>query len=144
MPNHGEMIFDVKLSAFSLSHHPSSIVFLPLKSVSPQFGSLPMCVPHTQNSWCKFSLRGYCTFSPQNSMFCPVSQNYQHLFWKIIYASYSKLSKELKNSIKIKVDQAVLELLTQTTFLLFWSITWKLLVPLKFQCHFFNSLNNLL
>ena len=29
----------------------------------------------------------------------------------MIYASYSKLSKELKNSIKIKVDQAVLELL---------------------------------
>ena len=29
------------------------------------------------------------------------------------YASYSKLSKELKNSIKIKVGQAVLELLIQ-------------------------------
>ena len=28
-------------------------------------------------------------------------------------ASYGKLSKELKNSIKIKVDQAVLELLIQ-------------------------------
>ena len=32
-------------------------------------------------------------------------------FWKTIYASYSKLSKELKNNIKIKVGQAVLELL---------------------------------
>ena len=31
----------------------------------------------------------------------------------MIYASYSKLSKELKNSIKIKVGQAVLELLIQ-------------------------------
>ena len=31
----------------------------------------------------------------------------------MIYASDSKLSKELKNSIKIKVDQAVLELLIQ-------------------------------
>ena len=30
-----------------------------------------------------------------------------------IYTSYSKLSKELKNSIKIKVGQAVLELLIQ-------------------------------
>ena len=30
-----------------------------------------------------------------------------------MYASYSKLSKELKNSIKIKVGQAVLELLIQ-------------------------------
>ena len=34
--------------------------------------------------------------------------------WKIIYASYIKLSKELKNSIKIKVGQAVPELLIQT------------------------------
>ena len=32
----------------------------------------------------------------------------------MIYASYSKLSKELKNSIKIKVGQAVLEFLIQT------------------------------
>ena len=31
----------------------------------------------------------------------------------MIYTSYSKLSKELKNSIKIKVHQAVLELLIQ-------------------------------
>ena len=30
-----------------------------------------------------------------------------------MYASYSKLYQEIKNSIKIKVDQAVLELLTQ-------------------------------
>ena len=33
--------------------------------------------------------------------------------WKIKYASYSKLSRELKNSIKNKVDQAVLELSIQ-------------------------------
>ena len=31
----------------------------------------------------------------------------------MIYASYSKFSKELKNSIKFKVGQAVLELLIQ-------------------------------
>ena len=31
--------------------------------------------------------------------------------------SYSKLSKELKNSIKIKIGQAVLELLTQNQHL---------------------------
>ena len=36
-----------------------------------------------------------------------------NFFWKIIHASCSKLSKELKNSIKIKVGQAVLELLIQ-------------------------------
>ena len=34
----------------------------------------------------------------------------------MIYASYSKLSKELKNSIKIKVGQAVLELLIQNQY----------------------------
>ena len=47
------------------------------------------------------------------SMFCALSQNYQHLFEKIIYTSHSKLSKELKNSIKIKVGQEVPELLIQ-------------------------------
>ena len=37
-----------------------------------------------------------------------------HIFWKMmIYASYSKLSKELKNSITIKVGRTVLELLIQ-------------------------------
>ena len=51
--------------------------------------------------------------SSKISMFCALSQNYQHLFEKKIYASYSKLSKEIKNSIKIKVGQAVLELLTK-------------------------------
>ena len=58
--------------------------------------------PHTPKS-CKIS------------MFCALSQNYQHLFLKkkYKYASYSKLSKELKNSIKIKVGQTVLELLLQ-------------------------------
>ena len=33
-----------------------------------------------------------------------------------IYSSYSKLSNELKNNIKIKVGQAVLELLITTIF----------------------------
>ena len=36
---------------------------------------------------------------------------------------FSKFSKELKNSIKIKVGQTVLELLIQTIFQLFWSTT---------------------
>ena len=48
-------------------------------------------------------------------MLCDLSQNYQYRFEKKkeIFASYSKLSKELKNSIKIKVGQVVLELLIQ-------------------------------
>ena len=32
------------------------------------------------------------------------------------YASYSKLSKEIKKGIKISVDQATLEILTKTLF----------------------------
>ena len=40
----------------------------------------------------------------------------------MIYASYGKLSKELKNGIKIKVGQAILELLIKTLLSLFWSI----------------------
>ena len=50
-------------------------------------------------------------------MLCALSQSYQHLFEK--YASYSKLSKELKRNIKIQVGLAVLELLIKTIFLLF-------------------------
>ena len=39
-------------------------------------------------------------------------------FWKKkLYASYSKLSKELENSINIKVGQAVLELLIKNQHL---------------------------
>ena len=40
-----------------------------------------------------------------------------------IYESFSKFSKDLKNSINIKVGRAVLEILIQTTFWLFWSKT---------------------
>ena len=59
-----------------------------------------------------------------------------------MYASYSKLSKELKNSIKIMVGQAVLELLIQNQhfdcFDLYNSITvW----PTKISMPFLSSLN---
>ena len=43
---------------------------------------------------------------PKISMFCALSQNYQHRIREMIYASYSKLSKELKYGIEILVDQA--------------------------------------
>ena len=56
---------------------------------------------------------------PKIFMFCALFQNYQPFFEKIIYAPYSKLSKELKNSIKIVPGQAVLELLIKTIFWLF-------------------------
>ena len=62
-------------------------------------------------------LRGYCTSYPKKApkLTCFV------LYLKIIniflknniYAFYSKLSKEFKNNIKIKVGQTVLELLIQ-------------------------------
>ena len=43
-------------------------------------------------------------------MFCALSQNYQHFFEKIIYASKSKLFKKFKNGVEILVDQAVCKL----------------------------------
>ena len=47
-----------------------------------------------------FSLREYCT--PNQKLACLVlNLKIINAFWKMIYASYSKLSKELKNSIKI-------------------------------------------
>ena len=65
-------------------------------------------------------------------MFCALSQNYQHPLEKKIYASYSKLSKELKNSIEILVGQAVFKLWIKTVKMLFGSITREPLGLLKF------------
>ena len=48
-----------------------------------------------------------------NSISIQFNKHVFALSQKIIYANYSKLSKELKNSIKIKVGQAVFELLIQ-------------------------------
>ena len=55
-------------------------------------------------------LKGVLHLLPKISMFCVLSQNNQHLFEKLISASYSKLSKELKNGIEILVGQAVFKL----------------------------------
>ena len=71
------------------------------------------------------------------------------LSWKILNASYSKLSKEVKNSIKNLSRQNSSWVLDQnnfclkTIFCLFWSTTmttWKSLGLLKFQCHFWVPL----
>ena len=64
-------------------------------------------------------------------------------FWKLLYGSNNKLSKKLRNSIKIWTGQAVLELLIQTSFWLFWSIALKPLGPTKISVPFLGSLNNL-
>ena len=54
-------------------------------------------------------------------------------FWKIINASYSKLSEALKNGIEMSVDQAVFQL---TVKMLFGSITQELLGLPRFWCYF--------
>ena len=82
----------------------------------------------------------YCTSHPTIRMFCARTSKLSTSFQKIIYASHSKFSKELKNSIKIKVGQAVLKLLIPTTFWLFWS-NWKTAWPTKIQIPFFSFLN---
>ena len=59
----------------------------------------------------------------------------------MIYASYSKLSKELKNNIKIKVGQAVLDLLIHKQhFDYYLKTAW----PTKISVSFLSSLSNFL
>ena len=53
-----------------------------------------------------------------------------------IYASKSKLSKELKNGIETLVDKTVFKLWIKTVKILLGSITQELLGLLKFQCYF--------
>ena len=77
-------------------------------------------------------------------MFCALSQNYLHLFEKKIYASYSKLSKELKNSIKIKIGQAGSWVIDPNNILTVLIFNLKLIGQLKFQWPILSSLNNLL
>ena len=52
------------------------------------------------------SFKGVTHLLPKTSMFYALSQNNQPS-WKIAYASYSKLFKELKNGIEILVGQVV-------------------------------------
>ena len=59
-----------------------------------------------------------------------------------IYTSYSKLSKELKNSFKIKVHLAFLELLIKTIFWLNHNLKTAWLT--KISMPFFSSIDNLL
>ena len=58
-------------------------------------------------------------------------------FLKMIYASYSKLSKELKNVIESLVGQAVFKLWIKTVKTLFWSITQEPLSFLNFDAQCF-------
>ena len=94
-----------------------------------------------------FSLRGYCTSYPkkvQNQhIFCSISKLATSI-WKITYASYSKLSKELKNYTEIKVGQAVLELWSKTNILAVLIYNLKTAWPTKISMPFLSSLNNFL
>ena len=55
------------------------------------------------------ALKGVLHLLPKIIMFC-LNLKLSKDFWKMIYASYSKLFKELKNGIEILVGQAVLKL----------------------------------
>ena len=63
---------------------------------------------------------------------------------EIMYASYSKLSKELKDGIEILVGQAVFNLWIKTVKILFRSITQEPLGLLNILMLFLSSLDNLI
>ena len=54
-----------------------------------------------------YSLGGTAPPTPKSQKLACFVSKLSTSFWKIRYASYSKLSNELKNSIKLKVGQAV-------------------------------------
>ena len=60
----------------------------------------------------------------------------------MIYASYSKLSKELKNNIRIKVGQVVLELLIQNNILTVLIYNLKTAWATEISETFLSFLNN--
>ena len=78
----------------------------------------------------KEALRGYCTSYPKKAPKLACFALYLEIINIFLKnnTSHSKLSIELKNSIEIKVGQAVLELLIQKQhfdcFNLFWKIAW--------------------
>ena len=90
------------------------------------------------------TLKGVLYILPKISMFCALSQNYQHLEKKIIYASYSKLSKKLQKGIEILVGQAVFKLWIKTFKKLFGSITQEPAWPTWTLVLILSSLDNLL
>ena len=80
---------------------------------------------YNQNKKVTITLRGYCTSHPKKApkLACFVLYlKIINIFFEKYYMHLSKLSKELKGSIKIKIGQVDLELLIQKpTFWLFWS-----------------------
>ena len=89
-----------------------------------------------------YSSQRYLSLNQQLVCLCSISKLLTP-FWKYNNASYRKLSKELKNGIRIEIGQVVLELLIKPLFLLFWPInytTWST----KISMPSLSSLDNLL
>ena len=77
-------------------------------------------------------LRGYCT------------PNQKIAYWKIIYTSYSKLSKELTNGIESLVGQVVFKLWTKTVKNCVLINNSRTAWPAEILMLFLGSLDNLL
>ena len=87
----------------------------------------------------KIGLRGYCTSYPKLPCLCSISK--LSTPWKIVYAPYSKLPKELKNGIEFLLGQVVFFRFRIKTFkMLFGSVTQELLGLLKVWCYFWVPL----
>ena len=83
-------------------------------------------------------LRGNCTPNQKLAcfvLFLKIINTFLQIIY-IIYTSYSKLFKELKNGIDSLVGQAVFKLRIKTVKILFWSITQEPLNLLEFWCFF--------
>ena len=80
-------------------------------------------------------LREYCTPNQKSACFVPYLKII--ILKKIIYVSYSKSPKELKNGIEILVGQKTFfKLWIKTVKILFGPIIQEPLGLLKFQCYF--------
>ena len=79
--------------------------------------------------------KSLCNFAQLYTNFCIIA-HFSPTFTQVTKLFSSKLSKELKNCIKIWVGQAVFELLIKTKFWLFWSIDYKLLRPTEISMPF--------
>ena len=92
-----------------------------------QDSNLLLCTSAKVWSKSQTPLKGNCTLKLKFSMFCALSQNSQHICEKIIWVSWRKLSKKLKNGTTILVVQAVLyefiDLNRQNIVLINYSIT---------------------
>ena len=81
---------------------------------------------------------------PKISMFCALSQNISTTFWKINYASYKEVFKELKNGNEILVGQAVFKLQIKLSKCWFWINNSRTAWPTLIVMLFLSSLENLL